>query len=535
MPTGLMLQCRPNPASDWLTYTTVPSTMAWFENTQTHVVTTHLGDASTMLGPVVYRGQVRAALIGPAGQESLTPVVALPMEDYLRSVVPSEMPASWSSEALAAQSVAARSFAEYHRRYAPVSPQWYDVYDDTRSQVFNGTKRGSVTYEYPSTDAAVLSTADQALSSAGRVALTMFASSNGGWTVDGGMSYLVSKADPWDRVPSGSSHAWRTTLSVSAIERTYPSIGAYRSMRVVSRTGLGEWGGRVTSVVLTGTRGAVTVSGNAFRASFNLRSDWFKPLGQGFPRDVTADGNGDVIAVDKSAGALFVYPGDGAGGWRPRVTASTSGWGAYAKVFTAGTWDAGPVSDVMYQVADGDLYLASGNGDGTFATGRKVGVGWQVHDKVFPVGDFDGDGRPDLLARRASDGALILYNGDGNGAFVGARQVGWQWGPLTSILSPGDFDGDGNTDVLARKADGTLWLYPGTGTGRFGTPRQVGTGWGVFSWLTSVGDVDGDGNPDVLGSTADGQLLLYRGNGRGGWLDSRVVGSGWGSMARVLP
>lgn len=534
-PTALLLQCRPSPTSDWLTYTSIPSTLAWFENTSTHLVTTYLGDASTMGTPVVYRGQVRAALIGAAGQETLTPVVALPMEDYLRSVVPSEMPASWQGAALAAQAVAARSYAEYHRRYAPVSAQWYDVYDDSRSQVFNGTRRGTVGYEYPSSDSAVSATADQALSYAGRVALTMFGSSNGGWTVDGGTSYLVAKADPWDALPYGSTHAWRRTLSVSSIEAAYPSIGSFMSLRVASRNGLGEWGGRVGSVVLTGSAGSVTVSGSAFQGAFGLRSSWFKPLGLGFPRDVTSDGDADLVSVENGSGALYAYPGDGSGGWRPRVVAASSGWGGYAKVFTAGRWDADAVSDVMYQTSTGDLYLASGNGDGTFAAGRKVGTGWQMHDTVFPVGDFDGDGLPDLLARRASDGALVLYDGDGSGGFTGARQVGWQWQGFTSIFSPGDFDGDGRPDVLARKADGTLWLYPGAGGGRFGAARQVGTGWQGFTWLVSDGDFDGDGNADVLACGADGRLWLYRGDGQGGWSGSRVVGSAWNTMSVVLP
>ena len=48
---------------------------------------------------------------------------------------------------------------------------------------------------------------------------------------------------------------------------------------------------------------------------------------------------------------------------------------------------------------------------------------------------------------------------------------------MTAVLSPGDFDGDLKPDVLARGADGSLWLYPGNGSGGWGSPRQVGSGW----------------------------------------------------------
>ncbi|HET7399940.1 MAG TPA: SpoIID/LytB domain-containing protein [Intrasporangium sp.] len=530
-PTTLLLQCRPSPGSAWMTYTTVPGQLAWFENPTGGTVTTYEGTATTMGTPVVYRGQVRAGLIGPAGAETLTPIVATPMESYLRSVVPSEMPASWPPDALAAQAVAARSYAENQRRYAPASPQWYDVSDGTSSQVFNGTRRGSTSYEYAASDAAVAATGRQALLSGGGVALTMFSSSNGGWTADGGKPYLVAKADPWDATPGNGSHAWRTTVSVAAIESAFPAIGRFRSLRITSRAGAGEWRGRVGTVVLTGSDGSVTVSGARVRQVLGLRSDWFKPLGVGVPRDVTADGNTDLVAVAQGSGALYVYPTDGTGGWRPRVGAASGGWTQYPKAFTAGTWDADAVSDLMYQTGNGDLYLAPGTGDGTFGAARRVGTGWQVHNLVFPAGDVDGDGRTDLLARRASDGRLVLYPGTGDGGFAPSREVGWGWNGLTAVFSPGDFDGDGIPDVLARRADGGLWLYPGNGTGGFRAARQVGSGWAQFASVTGAGDVDGDGSADVLASASDGTLWLYRGDGAGGWLGQRRAGSGWSTFS----
>ena len=52
---------------------------------------------------------------------------------------------------------------------------------------------------------------------------------------------------------------------------------------------------------------------------------------------------------------------------------------------------------------------------------------------------------------------------------------------MTAIFSPGDFDGSGTPDVLARKADGKLLLYRGNGRGGFGAVSTVGSGWGKFS------------------------------------------------------
>jgi len=48
---------------------------------------------------------------------------------------------------------------------------------------------------------------------------------------------------------------------------------------------------------------------------------------------------------------------------------------------------------------------------------------------------------------------------------------------MTALLSPGDFNGDGAADVLARDAAGALWLYPGRGNGLWFPRVQVGGGW----------------------------------------------------------
>jgi len=52
---------------------------------------------------------------------------------------------------------------------------------------------------------------------------------------------------------------------------------------------------------------------------------------------------------------------------------------------------------------------------------------------------------------------------------------------FSTIISVGDLNGDGKSDLLGRGSDGRLWMYPGTGTGGMGTPQVVGTGWNIFS------------------------------------------------------
>ena len=523
-------------AGTWATYGPSPSGLAVFDDPTTGCGTavpaggTSCVTAQLSTGTqVAYRGQLRGVMSG----STLVPVVALPMDDYLKSVVPSESISSWPLDTLAAQAVAARSYAEYARSHASTSAL-YDICDSTSCQVFSGTTVNGAPQEYSGSNAAVTASANTVLTYGGSVIFAEFSSSNGGWSAYGGHPYLVARSDPYDGTPSNSNHSWDADIAVSQIQSQWPQIGAYRDLRITQRDGNGDWGGRVVSAVVEGSGGSVPVSGTQFESIFGLNSEWFVPYNPpsapSFPRDFTSDGYADVLAVDAASGRLRIYPGNGVGGWKTPIVLG-AGWGSLPKVFTAGAWDGDSVSDVITQTSDGSLWLYSGTASGGLSGPRKIGSQWQIHDTVFATGDFNGDGWSDLLARRASDGALFLYAGDGQGGFRYAQQIGSGWGAFTALFSPGDFDGDGHPDVIGRAADGTLWLYPGNGFGGWKARRLIGTGWNPFTTIMSPGDFDGDGHPDVLGAKPDGTLWLYPGDGAGGWQTPRAVGSGWNGMS----
>ncbi len=122
---------------------------------------------------------------------------------------------------------------------------------------------------------------------------------------------------------------------------------------------------------------------------------------------------------------------------------------------------------------------------------------------IIGPGDFDGDGNVDVLA--VDDGyRMLLYPGNGNGGWRTAVQVGSGWGTMSPVIAPGDFNGDGAVDVLARSS-GVLYLYPGDGGGGWLPRVSVGTGWEPMTAMIGPGDFDGDGNADVLGRTAAGR------------------------------
>jgi SpoIID/LytB domain protein len=192
----------------------------------------------------------------------------LSLEAYLRGVVPQEVPALWSPHAVAAQSVAARTYAAFERSH-PRAPH-YDLCDTSHCQVYGG-----VDVEHPAATAAIQTTAGQGLLYRGRPAFTQFSASNGGWSSAGSQPYLVAQQDPYDGFDGNPVHTWRHTTDDRVIERAWPAIGDLTGIEVTTRDGNGEWGGRVQEMSFVGTKGRADVSGDDVRTRLGLRSEWF--------------------------------------------------------------------------------------------------------------------------------------------------------------------------------------------------------------------------------------------------------------------
>jgi stage II sporulation protein D len=207
-----------------------------------------------------YRGALRSAY----GDT----VNVLKMDAYVRGVVPAEMPASWSLEALKSQAVAARTYATRLREANRT--RYYHACDTTACQVYGG-----VNYEHASTNRAVRETARQILRYGGQPAFTQFSSSSGGYTGNGGLPYLRPQPDPWDGWSGNHVHSWKTTIDTARLERKYQSLGRLRAVRITDRNGYGDWGGRVQHMRLIGSRNTVTITGDDLRWTYGLRSSWF--------------------------------------------------------------------------------------------------------------------------------------------------------------------------------------------------------------------------------------------------------------------
>ena len=148
--------------------------------------------------------------------------------------------------------------------------------------------------------------------------------------------------------------------------------------------------------------------------------------------------------------------------------------------------------------------------------------------EIVANGDFNGDGRMDILWSRASDRNLVLWQGNATGGFdtigIGGLSIGW------TINGAGDFNADGRSDLLLRYGtSGGLagyWLMNGANI----TSASAALAAPVGHEVVARGDFNGDGRTDVLWSrSSDRNLVLWQGNATGGFdtLGMGGLSAGW--------
>jgi stage II sporulation protein D len=284
-------------------------------------------------------GGYRGALAFSRAGSGVQTVNAVGLDDYVRGVVAAEMPSSWATAALEAQAVAARTYAIT----TTVGGNGYDLYSDTRSQMYGGVKA-----ETPSTSAAVAATSGQIVTYAGKPAVTYFFASSGGYTesiqnVWAGATpepWLRGVPDPYDNAGQDPYHAWGSQMSLSAAARKLGRLVRGSLVGIaVTRHGVSP---RILQAQIVGTRGTSTVTGTQLQAIFGLYDTWAS-----FTSITTTD------PLGKLSGTVFPAPAAGsvtiqsqtAGAWRTVGQARVSAGGAYSARVPSG----------RYRVVDGTL------------------------------------------------------------------------------------------------------------------------------------------------------------------------------------
>jgi hypothetical protein len=251
--------------------------------------------------------------------------------------------------------------------------------------------------------------------------------------------------------------------------------------------------------------------------------------------DLDGDGRPDLVAR-ASDGTMRTYYGTGGAGLG-RNQRWGSSWGPLTNLSTGADFNGDGTPDVLAvnPTTGGTLMMYPGSGQRDYSA-QPVAQGLPADtDLVRVVGDVDGDGHADAIARVRSTDQLLFLRGQSGTRFAAPVVIGAGWEGFTAIEAAGDLNYDGVPDLMARTSTGDLWLYPMKRSGGFGSRMKLGTGWNSLLSFTGVGAFNADGNADVVALRAsDHSLVLYRGSGPTPLLDSTVLASRQTDLAQVV-
>ena len=237
--------------------------------------------------------------------------------------------------------------------------------------------------------------------------------------------------------------------------------------------------------------------------------------------DVNQDGKLDIVGTGNGSGIFYVSLGNGNGTFSAALnnTISTSLPGGnnvlqsmtFADVNGDGILDAIGGANNSGGAANDRMYIAFGNGNGTFRSGLSFNVGDIDGVSVARVGDINGDGKSDILIN-SNDNNHIVF-GNGNGTFSGVTTIA----PAASAENGSfllDINNDGRLDIVTSVSSGggNISIQIGNGDGTFKTGiLYVGGG---NSSPMDMGDINGDGIVDILVNNGSNVTINF-GNGDG--------------------
>jgi uncharacterized protein (TIGR03437 family) len=328
-----------------------------------------------------------------------------------------------------------------------------------------------------------------------------------------------------DSIMASLRHVVLLALGLPALQAQSPSFLMPRNIPIGAGccqmlTGDFNGDGKMDIAVSHGTASFTILLGNGDDTF--TRKDIGQVLGSAvglrFVADFNSDGILDIMAVvdtgltppssDLRAYQVVVFLGNGDGSFRSPIPVLDRGQAALG----VGDFNGDGIPDLL--VSHGDFAVSFGNGDGTFhAAGPSAS--YPEGDCCFVlVGDFNHDGKADVAMISGRRGTVYVYLGNGDGTFQPFSRYGGP--PATNgfkSLVIGDLNRDGNPDIVVGAGQGITVLL-GKGDGTFPSPLAYPFAQprlGLLNGARSVvADFNGDGIPDVLNG-----FTVFPGNGDG--------------------
>ncbi|GAA1396769.1 leucine-rich repeat domain-containing protein [Luteococcus peritonei] len=306
-------------------------------------------------------------------------------------------------------------------------------------------------------------------------------------------------------LPLSTSGWWPLTL----LDRRGAALtvsGASRGPGIITWTGTGARSARFNSA-------DQTFSGTI---SQTVRTNAAERFG-----DSTADGRGDLYSA--TAGVLRFYPGT-----TTTLTTTTrlpGSWGQVTWIGRVHDLNRDRQSDLLMVDSGGRMWQHLVPGPSALGGRKQVGNGWTTMSLVTTAGHLTGGGTQYLVARENSTGSLCRYTVTASGLSARTR-IGVGFGGIRKLAAVGDWNADGRDDLVGVRADGRMQLFTSAADGTLRSGPQVGQGWSSMASLVRVGDMSGDGRPDLVALASDGRLWLYPNLGNR-WGMRRQIGAGW--------
>ncbi len=243
--------------------------------------------------------------------------------------------------------------------------------------------------------------------------------------------------------------------------------------------------------------------------------------------DANGDAILDVVAANRASNTASLFVSTGDGKFMPQVSMPT---GVQPRALVAGLVDADALPDLLVvNAADKTVTFLKGDG-ASFGMGAAFAVGTTPND--LAVGDFNGDGNLDVVTANVGASDLSVILGNGQGLFGAPTSVPVGGAPFS--VAVGHLNGDASLDlVVSVPAAGQVLVMFGTGFGMFSAGVPYAAGMGPERLV--LADLTADGAPDVaVVNRPANQVSVLRGNGKGSFAPAEVFDVGMEPVALAV-
>jgi hypothetical protein len=185
------------------------------------------------------------------------------------------------------------------------------------------------------------------------------------------------------------------------------------------------------------------------------------------------------------------------------------------QLLTVGDWNRDGKQDLVTREGDGDkLLLRLGKGNAQYGAGTSMDNGWKPFKYLAAVGDVTGDKNPDLVGAKVASGPFTVFPGNGKASFLA---------PTRAPSSLRTFNQIGSGAWAPASANPTYVSSDGSFVPVLGS---LGADPAAYDWVVGPGDVNGDGRADLVTRDSAGSLWLVPGKDKG-FGTRRLMGSGY--------